>query len=328
MGSNLPPRQTFSTTRGYSYSYIHAGSRDGKPTLLFIHGWPSHIDDWVNQINHFQSNGYGVLAPDMLGYGGSSNPPDVNAYRLKLICQDLAELQDQVKVAKTIGVGHDWGATILSRLAMYYPHSLSAVAFLGIGVPSPGVRFDLDAINEMTKKASGMEMLGYINYICRDPISQQTMERNAESVMDIMFAADPRTWYKFFHPLGGMKDFVEGQHRQEVGEWFYRELQQKHLEVFKRLDGYLGPSRYYQMLDQNLSLPDEEELKDFKITIPALVVIPSTPAHSAQMQVQITSSWVPRLLVRTIDSGHWVHLEKSNETNEALEELLQSPDLM
>lgn len=323
MNASLPGRQTFSSSRSYSYSYIHCEGRDGRPTLLLLHGWPSHADDWIYQINTFRPKGYGLLVPDLLGYGGSSRPSDVKSYLLRLVSQDLAELLDHVGLQKVVGVGHDWGATLLSRFAIYHHERLSALALLGIGASAPGAAFELDAINEMTRKATGTEMLGYVTYIARDPSSQRMMEENAESVMDVMFAADPTSWPQHLHAANGLKGFVEGGRRQKVGDWFPPELQARHLEVFGRKDGHLGSTRYYMMLDQNLSVPDETDYVSFKIPQPVLLVVPREPEGLAQAQAGMTSAWAPRLTVKTVDSGHWVHMERSRETNEAIEEFLR-----
>ncbi|ETS80852.1 hypothetical protein PFICI_08381 [Pestalotiopsis fici W106-1] len=323
MEFSLPPRQELLTSRGYRYSYVHIPSSIiAKPTLLLIHGWPSHIDDWVFQIRYFTARGHGIIVPDMLGYGDSSAPSDASAYRLSLIARDLGELLDQEQLQRVVGVGHDWGATILSRFAMYNPERLSALAFLGIGASRPGTMFDLDAINEMTKKATGSEMLGYVAYISRNPDSHCAMERNSESVMSVLFAADPECWNRHLRPFHGFKSLVQDGGGQVMGDWFPRELRERHLSVFGRKDGYLGASQYYKMLDQNLSVPDEEHLVDFTIEQPVLLVIPREPAESSQMQSQMLFAWVSEMNVVQVDSGHWVHMEKSAETNIALEEFL------
>ncbi|KAK8129253.1 hypothetical protein PG999_001633 [Apiospora kogelbergensis] len=319
------PRQEFTVSRGYKYSFVHLASTGAKPTLLLLHGWPSHLDDWIYQIRHFQSQGYGVVAPDMLGYGDSSSPPETDAYRLQPLSQDLAELLDYAVGAgqKVVGVGHDWGATILSRFALYYPARLRAVAFLGIGPSSPGIGFDLDAINTMTKRATGAEMLGYISYIARDASAQRMMEQHAESVMDILFAEDSKTWDVHLHPLHGFETFVEEGRRQKVGDWFPPELRRRHLETFGREGGYLGPSQYYKMLDRNLSVGDEAELRGAEIALPSLLIVPEEPASSREMQVQMLRAWAPGLEVVTVQSGHWVHLEKREEVNVAVERFIQ-----
>ncbi|KAK8024884.1 epoxide hydrolase [Apiospora arundinis] len=333
MDFNLP-RQEFTVSRGYKYSYVHiaaasAAAGDGnnnKPTLLLLHGWPSHIDDWIYQIRHFQAQGYGLVVPDMLGYGGSSCPAEAGEYRLKPLSQDLAELLDHALGTgkQVVGVGHDWGANVLSRFALYYPDRLQGAAFLGIGPAGPRTPFDLDAINEMTRKATGTEMLGYISYIARDAGSQEMMERHAESVMDILFTDDPKTWDVHFRPLQGFKTFIEEGRRQKVGDWFPPELRRRHLETFGRDGGYLGASQYYKMLDRNLSVRDEEldfgKEKDEgkgKITLPSLLIVPEEPASAREMQIGMLRAWAPGLGeegVVTVRSGHWVHLEKRGKS--------------
>ncbi|KAK8093562.1 hypothetical protein PG997_000247 [Apiospora hydei] len=314
------PRRDFTVSRGHTYSFVHIEGVGDKPTLLLLHGWPSHIDDWIFQIRHFQSKGYGLVVPDMLGYGGSSSPSETNEYRLKPLSQDLAELLDHIGVRQVVGVGHDWGANILSRLAIYYPDRLRAVAFLGIGPSSPGTAFDLDAINAMTKAATGTEMLGYISYIARDAASQRMMEQHAQSVMDLLFADDPETTWKVnFHPLQGFKRFVEEGRTQKVGGWYPPELQRRHLATFGREGGYLGPAQYYKVLDRNLSVGDEAGFEGARLAMPALLVVPEEPASSREMHVQMQRAWAPGLKVVTVDSGHWVHLERRDETAAAVE---------
>jgi soluble epoxide hydrolase/lipid-phosphate phosphatase len=323
MSSSPIPRESFETARGYKYSYLYCPCAGAKPTLLLIHGWPSHAEDWLYQIRYFRAKGYGLLVPDMLGYGASSSPPDTADYRLKCLCDDVAQLLNHRQLSKVVGIGHDWGATILSRFAVYYPERLEAAAFLGVGPACPGAPFDLDAINEATRKATGTEMLGYIFYISRDGAAPPMMEKNAPSVMDVLFTADPSTWTTHFHSLQGFKTFVEQGRRQRIGDWYPAELRARHLEVFSRRDGHLGPSQYYKMLDQNLSRRDEEGLGEFKMGVfPKLLVIPEQPAAATEMQIGMLNSWAPGLVVVTVDSGHWVHLERSEETNRAIETMV------
>ena len=94
--------------RGLTYRYYFSPATDGKPVLLFLHGFPSTSHDWVRQVKHFQPKGYGIIAPDMLGFGGTSRPLDVKAFRLKLRVKDLIDILDKENIDKVIGVGHDW----------------------------------------------------------------------------------------------------------------------------------------------------------------------------------------------------------------------------
>lgn len=95
--------------RGYTYHYYHTLPTDAdKPTLLFIHGFPSTSYDWRRQAAHFANAGYGVLVPDMLGYGGSSKPTHPADYRNALVAKDVVEIVDAERLTNVVAVGHDW----------------------------------------------------------------------------------------------------------------------------------------------------------------------------------------------------------------------------
>lgn len=325
MDAKLSSRSSFTTTHGHEYSYVYTPAiHKHKPTILFLHGFPSHLPDWTHQILHFSSLGYGVIAPDLLGYGQSSKSTDPQAYRLKAVSDELIELLDHLDISKAVGVGHDVGATLLSRLAAFHPSRWLAFAFLAVGPPKLGTPFNLDLINSMTKKMMGIELLGYISWMSREEAAQQTLEQHAEASMSLMFAAESnRVWNEWFHPLGKMKQFVSEDRRVPVGDWYTEELQHSHLEVFGSKGGYTGAVQWYRMWTDNLFAKDEVDFQEFVIKQPSLFVIPNEPAASAAQQEGMIAQWTSDLTVVTVDSGHWVHIERAAETNHAIEQLIQ-----
>ena len=53
--------------------------------------------------------GYGVLAPDLLGYGDTDKPEGLEAYRMKRMCGHMVEILGHEGLqGKVIGVAHDW----------------------------------------------------------------------------------------------------------------------------------------------------------------------------------------------------------------------------
>lgn len=100
--------QDVKVTRGLTYHYYHSPAAPDKPTLLFIHGFPSSSFDWHRQVAYFEPKGYGLIVPDTLGYGGTSKPQEPEAFRWKLQAQDLIDVLDAEKPATVIGIGHDW----------------------------------------------------------------------------------------------------------------------------------------------------------------------------------------------------------------------------
>lgn len=91
----------------YRYLYTKAASPE-KPTLIFLHGFPSAAWDWRHQISYFAPLGYGVIVPDLLGYGGTDKPSDLEAYKMRKMSAELAQLLDHIGVKTVIGIGHDW----------------------------------------------------------------------------------------------------------------------------------------------------------------------------------------------------------------------------
>ncbi|CAH0050671.1 unnamed protein product [Clonostachys solani] len=299
----MPERESFtSPDSGHEYSFVHLpATRPSHPTLLFLHGFPSQLHDWAFQIAYFSSHGYGVVAPDLLGYGQSSKPDDAAQYRLKLISDDICRLLDHLDLPSVVGVGHDFGATLLSRMVAYEPTRWSALVFLAVGPPQMGTPFDLDMINSMTKGFLGYEFLGYITWLGGDEAeeAQAALESHPEAAMSLVFPADQSVWEEWYRPLGKMKQFVTEDRRVAVGSWYTPKLQQHHLDSFARKDGYKGAVRWYKMWKQNLFLPDEAGHENFKTNLPVLFIGDS---NSAQQQ-DMLNAWAPRMKSRALGTS-------------------------
>ena len=64
---------------------------------LLRYGWRFQIGPWVRR-------GARVIAPDMLGYGGTSKPIDAAEYSTKKLCADLAALLDFLGINRAVSV--------------------------------------------------------------------------------------------------------------------------------------------------------------------------------------------------------------------------------
>jgi len=121
---------TFSTTR-HTTHYWEAGPADG-PIMIFLHGWPEIGLVWRAQIEAFASEGWRCIAPDMRGYGSSSAPSTPEAYALREIVQDMVELHDHIGARPAIWVGHDLGSPVVGALAAHYPQRCRGVVFVSV----------------------------------------------------------------------------------------------------------------------------------------------------------------------------------------------------
>jgi len=86
--------KNFKVSRGFNYHYYYAPPKDGKVTLFFAHGFASNADSWRKQASFFRNLGYGILVPDILGFGETDKPTDTDSYRFKYMVVDIAQILD------------------------------------------------------------------------------------------------------------------------------------------------------------------------------------------------------------------------------------------
>ena len=117
-------------------SFRVAANGTGDRLLLCLHGFPESAISWRYQIAPLVQAGYRVWAPDLRGYGGTTRPAGLDAYRIETLLQDVTELLDAAKVQRAILVGHDWGGIIAWYYAMRQPDRVEALALLNAPHPA------------------------------------------------------------------------------------------------------------------------------------------------------------------------------------------------
>lgn len=321
-----------SPTISYKYHYCKA-SQPGLPTALFLHGFPSTATDFRPQLEHLASQGYGVLAPDLLGYGGTTKPNDPHEYVWRAMSGHIAAILDAEGLTGTgaggsvVGVGHDLGSWFLSRLYHFYPSRFVGLVFLDVGYAVPGDRFDVEMINRMTKEMTGEERFRYWDFFT-DPDGVALMDRNVESVVSLMHAS-PEVMAANMGPANKTRDWVSAGSIAPVHSFgdgdvesspYFREK----IAVFKE-GGWTGPTNWYRALKDNLSFEDEIGMKK-ELEVPVLVVGCDRDEMTVPgFQDQMTKPWAKAgYRFEILDTGHWVMLEDSEGTNKLLDEFLRS----
>lgn len=107
----------------------------GDPVLL-LHGFPDDHRVWDAQVPALVQAGYRVIAPDLRGCGQSAMPDGVQAYRLPVLVEDVAELIGALGLERVRLVAHDWGAVIGWHLCIAHPHLVERFAALSVGHPT------------------------------------------------------------------------------------------------------------------------------------------------------------------------------------------------
>ena len=123
---------------GIDLHLADAGPEDGPPVVL-LHGFPDSWKLWRHQVEALAGAGMRVLAPDLRGLGETTRPADVEAYKLRTLVADVTGVLDVLGVRRAAVVGHDWGAALAWRLAMFTPDRVERLVAVSVGHPLAGV---------------------------------------------------------------------------------------------------------------------------------------------------------------------------------------------
>jgi len=108
------------------------------PPLLLLHGFTGTARSWEKQVERW-SGRHRVIAPDLLGHGGSEAPTTSARYALEHQADDLARLLALLDAAPAAVVGYSMGARLALVLALGHP---DAVRSLVLESPSAGIGED------------------------------------------------------------------------------------------------------------------------------------------------------------------------------------------
>ncbi|MFG2374428.1 alpha/beta fold hydrolase [Streptomyces sp. NPDC048504] len=125
---------------------VHLVEQGTGPLVLLVHGFPESWYSWRHQLPALAAAGYRAVAVDVRGYGRSSRPDDVSAYRMLDLVDDAVAVVHALGERSAVIVGHDWGAGIAAHSALLRPDVFRAVGLLSVpyaprGGPRPSEIF-------------------------------------------------------------------------------------------------------------------------------------------------------------------------------------------
>ena len=305
--------------------YLRCGDHLATP-IIFVHGWPELSRSWRHQIPFVANLGYQAIAPDMRGYGQSSNYSNQSDYAQEHIVQDMIELLDHLNFDKAIWVGHDWGSPTVWNIATHHVDRCLAIA--NLCVPFDTLEHGWDGILPHIDRALYPED--------KYPAGQWEYVRYYEenfAAATASFDSDPYKVAKLLFRKGNpdAAGQISGTAMTRInGGWFAggeipdlprdedvvtEEDLQVYAESMQR-NSFFGPSAYYMNQDANakyaatashptIDLPVLFLHGRYDYTCETIVSTLADPMRRGCSQ----------LTEHIIDSGHWMAQEQPEQVN-------------
>ncbi|KAI1212273.1 epoxide hydrolase [Annulohypoxylon truncatum] len=304
------------------YYYVLAKPQ-GKPvaTVLLAHGWPDLGFAWRFQVPYLTSLGLQVIVPDMLGYGQTSAPDSFDEYTMKKMTAHIAAIIKEVTDQPVILGGHDWGGFFVWRMYAYYPELIRAIFSICVPYmpPSP-VKITLEQLVE--KMPNFRYQLQFAS-----GEAENILNKTPENIRGLMNGL-----------LGGRTPDGSTALRVEVGlieenlqkispaTSVSKEVIDFYVQEHSR-HGFRGPCNWYRT--RTLNAEDDLELAknpDPRINVPAMLIMAekdaALPPRLAQGQEKLFTAGLKSEVIN--DVGHWVMVEKPEETNKHIGDFVKS----
>lgn len=305
---------------------LHLVEQGTGPLVLLVHGFPESWYSWRRQLPALAAAGYRAVALDVRGYGRSSKPAAVKAYRMLDLVADNLALVHALGEENAVVVGHDWGSGIAAVSALLHPEVFRAVGLLSVPYAPPGGPRPTEVFARM-----GGDQEFYVSYFQEPGRAEAEMEPDLRGWLAGFYAAmsadtmpaqgepDPH----FVARAGGLlRDrFPAGA----LPAWLSEDDLDVYAGEFERT-GMTGALNRYRAMDR-----DWEDLAAYRgapITQPSLFVGGALDASTTWMADAIDAfpATLPGLAAGHIldGCGHWIQQERPEEVNRLLVDWLAS----
>jgi len=315
------PRVQYESTsiRGYKYAYIRGEpTTDAAPkgTVVLVHGFPDLSFGWRHQIPFLMSRGYRVIVPDMLGYGRSDAPADLEEYTFKKLSGDINELARKFvgPDGQIILGGHDWGGAVVWRTAMWYPELVKAV----FSVCTPYHHPTQGEFHSLQTIVDAGHLRNFAYQLQFEGPEVETRCQGREKVKQFLNSMH-----------GGFGPQREVGFRTEQGILFENlpKLKRSALLSEEELDHYAdqyclhpapelhAPLNYYRTRKPNYD--DDRVLaeKGVKIDMPALFITALRDSALPPRMSEGMEQYCPQLTRGEVDASHWALTQTGDDVN-------------
>ncbi|KAL4440422.1 hypothetical protein ABPG75_003423 [Micractinium tetrahymenae] len=167
------------TLKGFEHTVRIEGPSSGSPVLL-LHGFPDSHKLFDKQVPALVAAGHRVIVPDLLGFGDSAKPQEVEPYQLDSLVGIMVDLLDQLGIEQVAVVGHDWGSALAWHMAMSAPTRVSKLAALSVG--SLGTYF---ATGDLMESMRQRTMSWYMLWFQFKPAVEEALSANDYAMLSV-----------------------------------------------------------------------------------------------------------------------------------------------
>ncbi|KAJ7770958.1 alpha/beta-hydrolase [Mycena olivaceomarginata] len=331
------------TQRGFTYSYSASPAASGKPTLLFVHGFPAGSFLWRRQVAFFQKLGYGLIVPDLLGYGETDKPTDLTVYVGSGHAQDLVDILDAEGVEQVVAIGHDWGVMPVSRLINYHPERIAACSFLAGGYAPP--------------LALGSDRISQHKQISRpffvQPDAAAIIEEHIDSFISLVYPETIELWKERLCVDGAARAWIESNRIEPLPAYVTPEDREHFKNAFLN-GGLSAPLCWYKAMIEKTTAEDDASADTYSFLLPRFYnyateshwVFPEISPEAAEIKqpllfVAFTGDCLSlpifgdtthakyakgKVTRKEIGAGHWGTESHAEELNGILHEWLRGLD--
>jgi len=282
------------------------------PAVVLLHGFPELAYSWRHQFPALADAGFRAIAPDQRGYGRTTAPADISAYRASELIADVHGLLDALDLESAAFVGHDWGALLLWQMAMLAPERIDSLAILNI---PHFPRSPVDPIDVMR------ERFGNDFYIVNFQDSDEA---------DRVFSEDPRHFINRMMRRNQLtrEQFDKLPPQYKVVSLLRQTLAQKGsgdaLLSDEELDyyaagftrsGFTGPINWYRNWSHNWK---QLEGVDPVVDIPTLFIGAENDVLIRLQHIEGMKPLISDLRIHMLGCGHWTQQEMPAEVNALL----------
>lgn len=289
-------RQRFVAANAQRFELAEAGDPQSRKFAILLHGFPELNFSWRHQMPELAAQSWRVWAPNMRGYGASSKPNGIPAYRMDHLMADVAALIDLAKAEapteEVILVAHDWGAVIAWNFAIRKIRPLDRLVIMNVPHPKCAER-ELKHWRQRKKS-------WYIFFFQLPWLPER-----------MMLANDAKAVRGAFFNTAANKDRFQPQDLD-----VYAEAAQRPGAINAMVNYYRALVRY----------PEARDVGDAMVDIPTLVIWGENDLALDIHLLDGMEQWVPKLTVHRLPGiSHWVQQDAPEEVNRLLSEWLEHP---